>query len=150
MIGNFIISSCLFLLQVKLMKEIPMYNLGLMITIFCSFLGQGERKLSVLVGYFLVFVLHVIGLPWWYWNEDMLNPLIMVPPKAIPPFWHAMFTILVNGMNYSLSSTVIYLLEIQLSVVLIWYRCIFLDCLIHLHTFVSHDRLKANNWIQST
>ncbi|WOH01282.1 hypothetical protein DCAR_0520664 [Daucus carota subsp. sativus] len=57
---------------------------------------KGERKLSVLVGYFLVFVLHVIGLPWWYWNEDMLNPLIMVPPKAIPPFWHAMFTILVN------------------------------------------------------
>ncbi|KAL8149369.1 uncharacterized protein LOC141708706 [Apium graveolens] len=57
---------------------------------------KGERKLSVLVGYFLVFMLHVIGYLWWYWNDDILNPLIMVPPKAIPPFWHAIFAVLVN------------------------------------------------------
>ncbi|CAL5343172.1 unnamed protein product [Camellia sinensis] len=33
---------------------------------------------------------------WWYWNDDILYPLIMVPPKAIPPFWHAIFIIMVN------------------------------------------------------
>ncbi|KAK1399734.1 RING finger and transmembrane domain-containing protein 2 [Heracleum sosnowskyi] len=57
---------------------------------------KGERKLSVLVGYCIVFMLHVIGYLWWYWNEDILNPLIMVPPKAIPPFWHAIFAVLVS------------------------------------------------------
>lgn len=76
-----------------------MYTIGFMITIFFSLYSeQGERKLSVLVGYFIVFMLHVTGYLWWYWNGDILNPLIMVPPKAIPPFWHAIFTILVNGM----------------------------------------------------
>ncbi|KAM7504568.1 hypothetical protein LguiB_003472 [Lonicera macranthoides] len=57
---------------------------------------KGERKLSVLVGYFIVFVLHVIGVYLWYRNDDLFYPLFMVPPKAIPPFWHAIFTILVN------------------------------------------------------
>lgn len=57
---------------------------------------KGERKLAVLVGYFVVFVLHVIGIYWWYRNDDISYPLIMVPPKTIPPFWHAIFTILVN------------------------------------------------------
>lgn len=69
-----------------------------MITVFFSLCVQGERKLSVLIGYSIVFMLHVIGFFWWYWNEDILNPLIMVPPKAIPPFWHAIFTVLFNGM----------------------------------------------------
>ncbi|KAL1819944.1 hypothetical protein DCAR_0416249 [Daucus carota subsp. sativus] len=57
---------------------------------------KGERKLAVLMGYFLVFTLHVIGIYWWYRNDDISYPLIMVPPKEIPPFWHALFTILVN------------------------------------------------------
>ncbi|KAJ9539853.1 hypothetical protein OSB04_026359 [Centaurea solstitialis] len=57
---------------------------------------KGERKLSVLAGYFLVFVLHVIGVYWWYQNDDLCLPLFMIPPKAIPPFWHAIFTIIVN------------------------------------------------------
>ncbi|KAI7750558.1 hypothetical protein M8C21_016410 [Ambrosia artemisiifolia] len=57
---------------------------------------KGERKLSVLAGYFVVFVLHVIGVYWWYQNEDLCYPLFMVPPRAIPPFWHAIFTIIVN------------------------------------------------------
>lgn len=57
---------------------------------------KGERKLAVLVGYFAVFMLHVIGIYWWYRNDDIFYPLIMVPPIAIPPFWHAIFTILVN------------------------------------------------------
>ncbi|KAK1388419.1 RING finger and transmembrane domain-containing protein 2 [Heracleum sosnowskyi] len=57
---------------------------------------KGERKLAVLVGYFAVFMLHVIGIYWWYRNDDIFYSLIMIPPKAIPPFWHAIFTILVN------------------------------------------------------
>ncbi|KAI7736856.1 hypothetical protein M8C21_013612 [Ambrosia artemisiifolia] len=57
---------------------------------------KGERKLSVLVGYCIVFLLHVIGFYWWYQNNNLCNPLFMVPPKAIPPFWNAIFTIIVN------------------------------------------------------
>lgn len=70
-------------------------------------------------------MIHVIGYLWWYWNEDILNPLIMVPPKAIPPFWHAIFAVLLNGMAYSLSFTV-YLQKILLSVISVRYRHIFL------------------------
>ncbi|KAK3022373.1 hypothetical protein RJ639_047347 [Escallonia herrerae] len=57
---------------------------------------KGERKVSVLVGYFMFFMLHVIGVYWWYRNDDLFYPLFMVPPKAIPPFWHAIFIIVVN------------------------------------------------------
>lgn len=57
---------------------------------------KGERKIDVLVGYFVVFVIHVIGIYWWYRNDDLFYPLLMVPPKVIPPFWHAIFIILVN------------------------------------------------------
>ncbi|XP_055828163.1 uncharacterized protein LOC129896325 [Solanum dulcamara] len=57
---------------------------------------KGERKIDVLVGYFVVFVIHVIGIYWWYNNDDLFYPLLMVPPKVIPPFWHAIFIILVN------------------------------------------------------
>ncbi|XP_052172719.1 uncharacterized protein LOC127788469 isoform X1 [Diospyros lotus] len=57
---------------------------------------KGERKISVLIGISFVFVLHVIGVYWWYQNDDLLYPLIMLPPKEIPPFWHAVFIILVN------------------------------------------------------
>ncbi|XP_062154786.1 uncharacterized protein LOC133862891 isoform X2 [Alnus glutinosa] len=57
---------------------------------------KGERKISVLVGTFIVFALHVIGVYWWYRSDDLLYPLAMLPPKAIPAFWHAVFIILVN------------------------------------------------------
>ncbi|XP_071907878.1 uncharacterized protein [Coffea arabica] len=57
---------------------------------------KGERKISVLIGISLVFTLHVVGVYWWYWNDDLLSPLVMLPPKAIPPFWHAIFIIMVN------------------------------------------------------
>ncbi|KAI3735065.1 hypothetical protein L6452_14552 [Arctium lappa] len=57
---------------------------------------KGERRLSILAGYFIVFVLHVIGVYWWYQNGDLCYPLFMVPPTTIPPFWHAIFTIIVN------------------------------------------------------
>ncbi|XP_068668757.1 uncharacterized protein [Aristolochia californica] len=57
---------------------------------------KGERKFSVLVGITLVFMLHVVGVYWWYRNDDLLYPLVMLPPKEIPPFWHAVFIIMVN------------------------------------------------------
>lgn len=56
---------------------------------------KGERKMAVLVGITVVFMLHVFGVYWWYRN-DLLNSLVLLPPKEIPPFWHAIFIILVN------------------------------------------------------
>ncbi|CAL5420473.1 unnamed protein product [Camellia sinensis] len=53
-----------------------------------------KRKIPILIGISFVFGLHVIVVYWWYWNDDILYPLIMVPPKAIPPFWHAIFVIM--------------------------------------------------------
>ncbi|XP_073282273.1 uncharacterized protein [Primulina huaijiensis] len=55
-----------------------------------------ERKISILAGYSLVFLLHVFGIYWWYRKDDLYNSLLMIPPKATPPFWHAIFIILVN------------------------------------------------------
>ncbi|XP_076894107.1 uncharacterized protein LOC143546295 [Bidens hawaiensis] len=57
---------------------------------------KGERKLYVLVGYCIIFMLHVIGVYWWFRKDDICNPLFMIPPKEIPPFWNAVFTIIVN------------------------------------------------------
>ncbi|OIT27139.1 PREDICTED: RING finger and transmembrane domain-containing protein 1 [Nicotiana attenuata] len=57
---------------------------------------KGERKISVLLGVCLLFSSYVIGFYWWYRNDDLLYPLLMLPPKAIPPFWHAIFIIMVN------------------------------------------------------
>ncbi|XWS65639.1 hypothetical protein CRYUN_Cryun05aG0131100 [Craigia yunnanensis] len=57
---------------------------------------KGERKNAVLITYSVLFMLHVIGVYWWYHNNDLLYPLVMLPPKTIPPFWHAIFIILVN------------------------------------------------------
>ncbi|XP_075499861.1 uncharacterized protein LOC142538425 [Primulina tabacum] len=55
-----------------------------------------ERKISILAGYSLVFLLHVFGIYWWYRKDDLYCSLLMIPPKATPPFWHAIFIILVN------------------------------------------------------
>ncbi|KAH7667444.1 Zinc finger RING/FYVE/PHD-type protein [Dioscorea alata] len=57
---------------------------------------KGERKISVLAGITLLFVIHVFGVYWWYKNDDLLYPLVLLPPKEIPPFWHAIFIIMVN------------------------------------------------------
>ncbi|XP_022742090.1 RING finger and transmembrane domain-containing protein 1-like isoform X2 [Durio zibethinus] len=57
---------------------------------------KGERKNAVLITYSVLFMLHVIGVYWWYQNNDILYPLVMLPPKTIPPFWHAIFIILIN------------------------------------------------------
>ncbi|MQL78388.1 hypothetical protein Taro_010821 [Colocasia esculenta] len=66
--------------------------------IFLFYRGWGERKISVLVGITTVFTFHVAGVYWWYRNDDVLYPLVMLPPKEIPPFWHAIFVIIVNDM----------------------------------------------------
>ncbi|KAJ6993175.1 RING finger and transmembrane domain-containing protein 2-like [Populus alba x Populus x berolinensis] len=57
---------------------------------------KGERKISMLVGISLAFTIHVVGVYWWHQNDNLLYPLIMLPPKSIPPFWHAIFIIMVN------------------------------------------------------
>ncbi|KAM0856940.1 hypothetical protein ACQ4PT_048788 [Festuca glaucescens] len=57
---------------------------------------KGERKVAMLVGITVIFVIHVFGIYWWYRNDDLLRPLFMLPPKDIPPFWHAIFIIMVN------------------------------------------------------
>ncbi|XP_050387091.1 uncharacterized protein LOC126803334 [Argentina anserina] len=57
---------------------------------------KGDRKISFLVGMAVAFMFHVVVVYWWYGNEDLLYPLALLPPKAIPPFWHAIFIILVN------------------------------------------------------
>ncbi|KAF5809723.1 hypothetical protein HanRHA438_Chr04g0170871 [Helianthus annuus] len=57
---------------------------------------KGERKLSVLAGYCVLFMLQVTRVYRWYQNDDICNPLLMIPPKAIPPFWNVVFTIIVN------------------------------------------------------
>lgn len=51
----------------------------------------------MLVAFAFAFTLHVAGVYWWYRNDDLVYPLFMLPPKVIPPFWHAIFIIMVNG-----------------------------------------------------
>ncbi|KAM1020414.1 hypothetical protein ACFX13_042386 [Malus domestica] len=55
-----------------------------------------DRKISVLVSIAGAFMLHVVVVYLWYRSDDLLYPLAMLPPKTIPPFWHAIFIILVN------------------------------------------------------
>lgn len=57
---------------------------------------KGERKVSVLVCITLLFMLHVVSVYWWYQSADLVYPLVLLPPKAVPPFWHAIFVIVVN------------------------------------------------------
>ncbi|KAE9596006.1 hypothetical protein Lal_00030726 [Lupinus albus] len=56
---------------------------------------KGDRRVFILVGISVAFMLHVMCIYWWYRNDDLLYPLVMVPPKATP-FWHSIFIILVN------------------------------------------------------
>ncbi|KAL5056617.1 hypothetical protein RYX36_037299 [Vicia faba] len=62
------------------------------------FILQGDSKVYLLAGVLVAFILHVIGIYRWYQNDDILYPLVMLPPNPTP-FWHAIFTILVNGMD---------------------------------------------------
>lgn len=57
---------------------------------------KGERKNYILFMIFIGFMFQVIGIYWWFRSDDLLYPLLMIPPSTIPPFWHAVFIILVN------------------------------------------------------
>ncbi|KAL5661883.1 hypothetical protein ACJX0J_029008, partial [Zea mays] len=72
--------------------KVSLSQFGLLRNLF----DNGERKISVLIGITVIFMIHVFGVYWWYRNDDLLRPLFMLPPKDIPPFWHAIFVIMVN------------------------------------------------------
>ncbi|KAI7730872.1 hypothetical protein M8C21_024758, partial [Ambrosia artemisiifolia] len=57
---------------------------------------KGERKFLVLISISMIFMLHVVFVYWWYQNDDLMYPLVLIPPKSVPLFWHALFIILVN------------------------------------------------------
>ncbi|XP_023737752.1 uncharacterized protein LOC111885744 isoform X1 [Lactuca sativa] len=57
---------------------------------------KGERKIAVLATISVLFTLHVAGVYWWCRQDDVLYPLVMLPPESTPPFWHAVFIIVVN------------------------------------------------------
>ncbi|EPS71003.1 hypothetical protein M569_03749, partial [Genlisea aurea] len=57
---------------------------------------KGERKMAVLVAIVTLFMVHVVGIYWWYRNDDLLYPLLMLPPRTMPIFWNAVFVIMVN------------------------------------------------------
>nr|GEV62575.1 RING finger and transmembrane domain-containing protein 2 isoform X1 [Tanacetum cinerariifolium] len=59
---------------------------------------KGERKISVLVSLSLLFTLHVAAVYWLFGKEDVIYPLVMLPPKTVPPFWQAIFIIFVNDI----------------------------------------------------
>nr|CAB3476127.1 unnamed protein product [Digitaria exilis] len=40
-------------------------------------------------------------------NGDLIRPLVMLPPKEIPPFWHAIFIILVNDTMVRQTSMIV-------------------------------------------
>jgi len=73
-------------------------NIVLFVNVCKCWWLQGERKMPVLIGISVAFALHVVGVYWWYQNDDLMYPLVMLPPKEIPPFWHAIFIIMVNGV----------------------------------------------------
>uniref|UniRef100_A0A7N0V7N9 RING-type domain-containing protein n=1 Tax=Kalanchoe fedtschenkoi TaxID=63787 RepID=A0A7N0V7N9_KALFE len=57
---------------------------------------KGERRVLLLIGYTIAFMVQVVGIYWWYRNYDLWYPLVMLPPKTIPPFLHAIFIIVAN------------------------------------------------------
>ncbi|KAK4776824.1 hypothetical protein SAY86_005512 [Trapa natans] len=59
---------------------------------------KGERKNPVLIFISLTFSLYVVIIYWWYRNDNVLYPLLMLPPREAPPFWHAIFIIMLNDI----------------------------------------------------
>ncbi|KAM4083670.1 hypothetical protein ACJW30_08G075200 [Castanea mollissima] len=57
-----------------------------------------ERKTSVLVSIALVFMLQVVLIYLWHRDTDLLYALVLLPPKAVPPFLHAIFIITMNDI----------------------------------------------------
>jgi hypothetical protein len=57
---------------------------------------KGDRKTYVLLSIIAVFILHVASIYWLYPNNDLIYPLILLPTQETPPFWHAVFLVIVN------------------------------------------------------
>jgi hypothetical protein len=58
--------------------------------------SQGERKSLYICICGGVLSMQIIAVYWWC-TKDLLRSLIILPPKAVPEFWHAVFIILMNG-----------------------------------------------------
>ncbi|KAL0310109.1 UNVERIFIED_CONTAM: E3 ubiquitin-protein ligase RNFT1 [Sesamum radiatum] len=80
---------------------------------------KGERRIFVLIGIAILFTLHVVGIYWWYRNDDLLYPLLMLPLRTIPPFWHAIF--IVMGQLLTLVEYLLLLYRALLPAP-VWYR----------------------------
>lgn len=57
---------------------------------------KGERKNLILCIIGLGLSVQVVAIYWRYSKENLLRQLLMLPPKEIPKFWHAVFIIVVN------------------------------------------------------
>ncbi|BFI31353.1 E3 ubiquitin-protein ligase RNFT1 [Marchantia polymorpha subsp. ruderalis] len=69
---------------------------------------KGERKTIVLVAIALVMISHIVGVYWWYSGDALWRPLVIIlPPREIPRFWHAIFIIVVNDTMVRLSAMVL-------------------------------------------
>lgn len=79
--------------------------------------GQNERKPGVLVAVGWGLVVHVIGVYWWYSGEALWRPLVLFPPREIPPFWDAIFIIVVNGSRSDLVNYVVFVVVVVVVVV---------------------------------
>lgn len=99
--GTFGIAKFSFFFTYVALGRLMFINTWFVLTFTGYWSLQGERKLTVLVGTAFFSMLHIFGIYWWYRNDDILYPLIMFSPKAIPQFWHAIFIILVNGIHWS-------------------------------------------------
>lgn len=57
---------------------------------------KGERKNLIVVTIGVGLLLQIIAIYWCFKKEDLFSPLLLLPPKEIPKFWHAVFIIVVN------------------------------------------------------
>ena len=93
---------------------------------------QGERQISALIGISVAFAAHVVGVYWWFRKDDLLYPLIMFPPKSIPPFWHAIFIIFVNGVCTQTLIFFFNLITKYINITML-HACFIILCLHNLH-----------------
>eukprot|EP00250_Pteridium_aquilinum_P022711 c25597_g1_i1 orf=161-1468(+) len=59
---------------------------------------KGERKSLIVITIGVGLLLQIVGIYWWFKKENLFRPLLLLPPKEIPKFWHAVFIIVVNDM----------------------------------------------------
>ncbi|XP_050209612.1 uncharacterized protein LOC126660261 isoform X2 [Mercurialis annua] len=57
---------------------------------------KGDSKIYVFALISIFGILYVIGLYYCYRNDDLLPPLVMLPPKVLPRFRTAVFIIIIN------------------------------------------------------